>query len=156
MTCRVLSAELVEGELCELRAQVVREVQGKAEAAYVAVLTFATSAQRERYATTVSGSDVDQRNEMRADVLGGSPAESLSGDITAARWHEAASGALASLTKLRDELHSQVADRAGTLRNAARTALLIDLGLLVGVLLVAGVLAVLVARSLLRQMRALR
>jgi len=155
-TRRILSAALAAGELSEQRAHALREVKGKAEAAYEEFRTFATSAQRQRYATTVSGSDVEQRNEMRADVLGGSPAESLSGDITAARWHEAASGALASLTKLRDELHSQVADRAGTLRNAARTALLIDLGLLVGVLLVAGVLAVLVARSLLRQMRALR
>lgn len=153
---RILSASLAEGKLSGQRAQALGAAKAKASAAYEDFRSFASTSQGRQYAAAMQGDAVDQRDETLTAALRLSPSESFPGDITAAGWHEAATETLDRLTTLRGDLHAQLTSRADTLRDHARTALLVDLGLLIGVLLIAGALAIVITRSLLRQMRTLR
>src|SRR5699024_2292137 len=130
--------------------------KGGAEAAAEDFRSFATSQQHRRYVRTVAGSDVTQRDEMLTTVLRLSPSQPLADSIGASDGHDAAAGTREQEAEARRELQQKVTTCAETLRGAANTALLVDLALLVGVLLLAGVLAVVVTRSLLRQMHTLR
>lgn len=154
---RALIADALErGSLAE---DAERELLAAATALAVAREEFqkyATPEQRRDYADTVIGPEVDRANGMAQSVLRRARAgDDLTG-LPASDWDNAATTVVDLVKQVQDDLLVDVQQRSDTLAAQARRSAVTDSGIVLAVLLGAGVLTVVIARSLLRPLRILR
>lgn len=101
---------------------------------------------------------LDEELTPRVEATSGTVTAVLNGDLTAdpAGWDRQASQAVDAAKRAEDALRDDVRDRSTALASEARSDALIDGAVTLGVLLLAGLLAVAITRSLLRPLRTLR
>ncbi|MPY77225.1 MAG: HAMP domain-containing protein [Actinophytocola sp.] len=117
---------------------------------------FATPAQQRMFDDTVTGLIVDQRNDIIESVLvRGETGQSFDG-LDPVRWETSSTYTINLVRKVEEALLVQMQQRTDALASEARTAALRDSGIVIGVLLIAMLLALVIARSLLRPLRTLR
>ena len=117
---------------------------------------FATPPQQRMYEDTVTGMIVNQRDQILESVLTRSETgQSLAG-LDPVRWETSSTYTINLVRKVEEALLSQMQQRTDALADQARTAALRDSGIVVGLLLLAVLLALVIARSLLGPLRTLR
>lgn len=111
-----------------------------------------------KFATPAQQRLLDDELDPRVEATSGIVAAVLNGDPTAdpAAWDRQATQAVDAAKRAEDALRDDVRDRSATLASEARSDALIDGAVILGVLLLAGLLAVAITRSLLRPLRTLR
>ncbi|GAA1237156.1 hypothetical protein GCM10009676_21900 [Prauserella halophila] len=101
---------------------------------------------------------LDEELTPLVDATSGTVTAVLDGDPSAdpATWDRQATQAVDAAKRVEDALREDVRDRSSALASEARSDALIDGAVILGVLLLAGLLAVAITRSLLRPLRTLR
>ncbi|OLT48011.1 hypothetical protein BJF85_14145 [Saccharomonospora sp. CUA-673] len=110
---------------------------------------FATEGQRRLLEDTLAPR-VEETNPTASAVLDGNQGA----DPQA--WDEQATGAVDAAKDVEDSLRGEIGERSEELASSTRTHALIDGAVILGVLLLAGLLAAAIARSLVRPLRTLR
>ncbi|MBB3050306.1 signal transduction histidine kinase [Prauserella isguenensis] len=111
-----------------------------------------------KFATPAQQRLLDDELNPRVEATSGVVTAVLNGDPAAdpAGWDRQATQAVDAAKRAEDALRDDVRDRSTTLASEARSDALIDGAVILGVLLLAGLLAVAITRSLLRPLRTLR
>ncbi|PRX50277.1 signal transduction histidine kinase [Prauserella shujinwangii] len=152
----IVAETLARGSLPEDRKRALVAAESELAAAREDFVKFASPAQQRMYDDTVIGLIVDIGNGIVESVLtSGESGEDL-GALDAERWDTAATYTVNLANRVQDALLVQLQQRADRFAADARRSALVDAGLVLGVLVVAAVLAVIVTRSLLRPLRILR
>ena len=152
----VMAEALAEGTLSRDRTRALLSAEAELAAARNDYRTFATPDQQRMLDDTVIGLVVDIGNNMVESAL--THAENGQGlsDLDPDQWDTSATHTVNLARQVQQALLVQLQQRTDTLASQARASALWDGGVVLGVLLVAGVLSVLIARSLLRPLRILR
>ncbi|GAA5111703.1 nitrate- and nitrite sensing domain-containing protein [Haloechinothrix salitolerans] len=154
---RALVAEaLVKRSLSSERERRLSSASAEAEAWRTDFRKFATPAQRRMYDDTVTGLIVDQRNDMIESVLVRTETGQSFDGLDPARWETSSTYTINLVRDVEEALLAQMQQRTDALAGAARTAALRDSAIVIGALLIAVLLALVIARSLLRPLRTLR
>ncbi|NIJ10281.1 signal transduction histidine kinase [Saccharomonospora amisosensis] len=119
-------------------------------------LKYATPGQRGDYADTVIGPEVDAANDMADSVLASARSGADLTELSAPAWDEASTTTVDLVKRVQDHLLIGIQQRSDALAAQARRSAVKDSGIVLGVLLGAGLLTVVIARSLLRPLRTLR
>ncbi|MFF1613486.1 nitrate- and nitrite sensing domain-containing protein [Amycolatopsis sp. NPDC058278] len=152
----VMAEALASGTLNRDRTRALLGAEAELDAARNDYRTFATPDQQRMYDDTVIGLVVDIGNDMVESALTRTEnGQNLSG-LDPNQWDTSATHTVNLAHQVQQALLVQLQERTDTLAAQARTAALWDGGVVLGVLLVAGVLSVVIARSLLRPLRILR
>lgn len=118
--------------------------------------TFATPEQERMYDDKVTGTLVDQRNDMLDTVVARSEnGRSLQG-IDRAQWDTASTYMANLVFEVEQALQAQMQERTDALADQARTSALRDGAIVLALLTIAALLAVVIGRSLIRPLRTLR
>lgn len=151
----ILLAAAHTRDLPPQQANLLRAAQARFDAAIGEFNTAAGPELRQRYQDTVSGAEVDERNRLvqLALVQSGANRPITVDAASAARTGEATAN---RITAVRNEVTTGAVSTTDALATAARTATVAVSGGLVVVLLIAFAVAALVARTILRPLRALR
>ncbi|MBB4687956.1 sensor histidine kinase [Amycolatopsis jiangsuensis] len=152
----VMSEALAQGTLSRDRTRSLLGAEAELAAARNDYRTFATPDQQRMYDDTVIGLVVDIGNDMvESALVQAENDESLSG-LDPDRWDTASTYTVNLAHQVQQALLVQLQQETDTLAARARTSTIWDGGVVLAVLLVAGVLSVIIARSLLRPLRVLR
>ncbi|MEU4251323.1 nitrate- and nitrite sensing domain-containing protein [Amycolatopsis sp. NPDC026612] len=152
----VMAEALAEGTLNRDRTRALLGAEAELAAARSDYRTFATPDQQRMFDDTVIGLVVDIGNDMVESALTRTEnGQNLSG-LDPNQWDASATHTVNLAHQVQQALLVQLQERTDALAAQARTAALWDGGVVLGVLLVAGVLSVVIARSLLRPLRILR
>ncbi|GLY35493.1 histidine kinase [Amycolatopsis sp. NBRC 101858] len=152
----VLAEALAAGSLNRDRTRALLGAEAELAAARNDYRTFATPEQQRMFDDTVIGLVVDIGNDMVESALTRTEnGQNLNG-LDANQWDVSATHTVNLAHQVQQALLVQLQERTDTLAAHARTAAIWDGGVVLGVLLVAGVLSVVIARSLLRPLRILR
>ncbi|MCR6484317.1 nitrate- and nitrite sensing domain-containing protein [Amycolatopsis sp. OK19-0408] len=152
----VMAEALAEGTLSRDRTRALLGAEAELDAAHNDYRTFATPEQQRMFDDTVIGLVVDIGNDMVESALTRTEnGQDLSG-LDPNQWDASATHTVNLTHQVQQALLVQLQERTDTLAAQARTAAIWDGGVVLGVLLVAGVLSVVIARSLLRPLRILR
>ncbi|WP_205660966.1 sensor histidine kinase [Amycolatopsis vastitatis] len=152
----VMAEALAAGTLDRDRTRALLGAEAELAAARSDYRTFATPEQQRMFDDTVIGLVVDIGNDMVESALTRTEnGQNLSG-LDPNQWDVSATHTVNLAHQVQQALLVQLQERTDTLAAQARTAALWDGGAVLGVLLVAGVLSVVIARSLLRPLRILR
>jgi signal transduction histidine kinase len=117
---------------------------------------FATPAEQRMYDDTVIGLIVDTGNNMvESAITRAEMGQNLSG-LDAQQWDTASTSTINLAYRVQQALQTETQERCDSLASAARRSAIVNAGIVLGVLLLCLVLAVIIARSLLRPLRALR
>ncbi|MEU6647143.1 nitrate- and nitrite sensing domain-containing protein, partial [Saccharomonospora sp. NPDC046836] len=154
---RALVAEaLATGQLPADRARALVAAEAELAAARKDFAKFATAEQRRMYDETVIGAPVDVGNGMVESVLARAEAAEPFTGLDHQQWETSATSTVNLVKQVQDAVLLQIQQRSDDLAVEARQSALTDGGVMLGVLLVAAVLTMLIARSLLRPLRLLR
>jgi signal transduction histidine kinase len=121
----------------------------------------ASSADQQMYLDTVTGPDVDNRAQLlteiqtRADANLGPPTGSL-GSVAPTTVQQTGDGASAQLERAEENLDDELESVTATLATQAKDQAIRDGGILAGALLIAFLVTLFVARSLIQSLRRLR
>ncbi|MDS0133443.1 MULTISPECIES: nitrate- and nitrite sensing domain-containing protein [unclassified Amycolatopsis] len=152
----VMAEALASGTLNRDRTRALLGAEAELAAARSDYRTFATPDQQRMFDDTVIGLVVDIGNDMVESALTRTEnGQNLSG-LDPNQWDTSATHTVNLAHQVQQALLVQLQERTDALAAQARTAALWDGGVVLGVLLVAGVLSVVIARSLLRPLRILR
>jgi signal transduction histidine kinase len=152
----IMAAALETGELTADRQRALLAAEAELAAARSDYTKFATAAQQRMYDDTVIGLVVDIGNGMVESVLNrAQEGEPLDG-LDPAQWDVAATYTVNLVGQVQDAVLIQLRQRTDALAGQAREAASWDAAIVLGVLLVGGALAAIIARSLLRPLRTLR
>ncbi|WP_033295380.1 sensor histidine kinase [Amycolatopsis jejuensis] len=152
----VMAEALAQGTLNRDRMRALLGAEAELAAARNDYRTFATADEQRMYADTVIGLVVDIGNDMVESALTRTENnQSLSG-LDADKWDTAATYTVNLAHQVQQALLVQLQEKTDALAARARASTIWDGGIVIGVLLVAGVLSVVIARSLLRPLRILR
>jgi signal transduction histidine kinase len=152
----VLAEALAEGALSRDRTRALLGAEAELAAARNDYRTFATPDQQRMFDDTVIGLVVDIGNDMVESALTRTEnGQNLSG-LDPNQWDISATHTVNLAHQVQQALLVQLQERTDTLATQARAAAIWDGGAVLAVLLVAGVLSVVIARSLLRPLRILR
>lgn len=154
---RALVAEALEtGSFGEDRLRALLAADAELATAHRDFVKFATHEQRKLYDDTVTGYAVDAVNGVVESALRGPDGDEPFTSMGPQEWDRHATQVVDLVKQVEDRLHGQIQQRSDALAADARRNALLDGGVTLGVLLVAALLAVLIARSLLRPLRVLR
>jgi signal transduction histidine kinase len=149
----VLSAFLAGSMPAELRKQVIATETGQAQSA-TQFQVVATAEQLSWYNLIVSG------NELRPSDLAEAKIEAMQNDalpaMTVKNWNDAIGARATLLRTVEKRIDDQTVRDATTLRDAVQRQIIVDVGLLFGMVLAAMLIAWLVARSMNRSLRELK
>lgn len=152
----IVASALATGELPANQQRALLGAEAELAAARSDYTKFATAEQQRMYDDTVIGLVVDIGNGMVESVLNrAEDGEPLAG-LDAGQWDVAATYTVNLAEQVQDAVLVQLRQRTDTLAGQAREAASWDAAIVLGVLLVGGMLAAIVARSLLRPLRTLR
>ncbi|MEV6645380.1 nitrate- and nitrite sensing domain-containing protein [Amycolatopsis sp. NPDC051371] len=152
----VLAEALAAGNLNRDRTRALLGAEAELAAARNDYRTFATPEQQRMFDDTVIGLVVDIGNDMVESALTRTEnGQNLNG-LDANQWDVSATHTVNLAHQVQQALLVQLQERTDSLAAQARAAAIWDGGVVLGVLLVAGVLSVVIARSLLRPLRILR
>ncbi|WP_328604708.1 nitrate- and nitrite sensing domain-containing protein [Amycolatopsis sp. NBC_00345] len=152
----IMSEALAAGSLNRDRTRALLGAEAELAAARNDYRTFATPDQQRMYDDTVIGLVVDIGNDMVESALTRTESgQSLAG-LDAGQWDTAATYTVNLAHQVQEALLVQLQEQTDALAAQARASTIWDGGIVLAVLLVAGVLSVVIARSLLRPLRVLR
>ncbi|RJQ79823.1 sensor histidine kinase [Amycolatopsis panacis] len=152
----VLAEAITQGTLNRDRTRSLLGAEAELAAARNDYRTFATADQQRMYDDTVLGLVVDIGNDMvESALIRAENNQPLTG-LDADRWDTAATYTVNLAHQVQQALLVQLQEQTDTLAARARTSTIWDGGIVLAVLLVAGVLSVIIGRSLLRPLRVLR
>ncbi|MGW4483275.1 nitrate- and nitrite sensing domain-containing protein [Amycolatopsis sp. NPDC004368] len=152
----IMSEALAEGSLNRDRTRALLGAEAELNAARNDYRTFATPDQQRMYDDTVIGLVVDIGNDMVESALTRAEnGQSLQG-LDPNQWDTAATYTVNLAHQVQEALLVQLQQQTDALAARARTSTIWDGGIVLAVLLVAGILSVVIARSLLRPLRVLR
>ncbi|MEW2503536.1 nitrate- and nitrite sensing domain-containing protein [Amycolatopsis sp. NPDC047767] len=152
----IMSEALAEGSLNRDRTRALLGAEAELNAARNDYRTFATPDQQRMYDDTVIGLVVDIGNDMVDSALTRAEnGQSLQG-LDPNQWDTAATYTVNLAHQVQEALLVQLQEQTDSLAARARTSTIWDGGIVLAVLLVAGILSVVIARSLLRPLRVLR
>lgn len=152
----IMSAALAQGSLNRDRTRALLGAEAELAAARNDYTTFATPEQQRMYDDTVIGLIVDIGNDMVESALIRAENDQGLGGLDPNQWDTSATYTVNLAHQVQQALLVQLQQRTDTLAAQARTSAIWDGGIVLAVLLVAGVLSVIIARSLLRPLRILR
>ncbi|EHR52969.1 HAMP domain-containing protein,histidine kinase [Saccharomonospora marina XMU15] len=154
---RALVAEAIErGRVPQDTERALLEAATLLQASREEFLKYATAGQRADYADTVLGPEVDAANDMADSVLASARTAARLTELSASAWDEAATTTVDLVKRVQEHLLIGIQQRSDALAAQARRSAVQDSGIVLGVLLAAGLLTVVIARSLLRPLRILR
>ncbi|QRP46739.1 nitrate- and nitrite sensing domain-containing protein [Amycolatopsis sp. FDAARGOS 1241] len=152
----IMSEALAVGSLNRERTRALLGAEAELNAARNDYRTFATPDQQRMYDDTVIGLVVDIGNDMVESALTRAEnGQSLQG-LDSNQWDTAATYTMNLAHQVQESLLVQLQQQTDAQAARARTSTIWDGGIVLAVLLVAGVLSVVIARSLLRPLRVLR
>ncbi|MFD9895575.1 nitrate- and nitrite sensing domain-containing protein [Amycolatopsis sp. NPDC059027] len=152
----VMAEALAAGNLDRERTRALLGAEAELAAARSDYRTFATPQQQRMYDDTVIGLVVDIGNNMVESAITRAANGQGLGGLDPDQWDASATHTVNLTFRVQQSLLVQLQQRTDALAAQARTAAIWDGGIVLGVLLVAGVLSVVIARSLLRPLRILR
>ncbi|WP_290054449.1 sensor histidine kinase [Amycolatopsis solani] len=152
----VMAEALAAGTLDRDRTRALLGAEAELAAARNDYRTFATPDQQRMFDDTVIGLVVDIGNDMVESALTRTENDQNLSGLDPNQWDTSATHTVNLTHQVQQALLVQLQERTDALAAQARTAALWDGGVVLGVLLVAGVLSVVIARSLLRPLRILR
>ncbi len=152
----IVAEALVKGSLSSDRERRLSAATAEVEAWRTDFRKFATPAQQRMYEDTVTGLIVDQRNDIIESTLVRTETGQSFDGLDPARWETSSTYTINLVRKVEEALLVQMQQRTDALAADARTAALRDSAIVIGVLLIAMLLALVIARSLLRPLRTLR
>ncbi|MFE0022999.1 nitrate- and nitrite sensing domain-containing protein [Amycolatopsis sp. NPDC059021] len=152
----VMAEALAAGNLDRERTRALLGAEAELAAARSDYRTFATPEQQRMYDDTVIGLVVDIGNNMVESVITRAANGQGLGGLDPDQWDASATHTVNLAFRVQQSLLVQLQQRTDALAAQARTAAIWDGGIVLGVLIVAGVLSVVIARSLLRPLRILR
>lgn len=152
LVAETLAAETLSGE----RERALLAAEAERSAAHKDFMKFATPEQQRMYGATVDGAVVDAADRVVDAVLASTEDEERLTALDPREWDISVTYTVDLVKLVQDALHAQLQERSDTLAADGRRSAITDAGIVVGVLLVATVLAVLIARSLLKPLRVLR
>ena len=152
----VMAEALAEGTLTRDRTRALLGAEAELASARNDYQTFATPDQQRMFDDTVIGLVVDMGNDIvESALIRAENNQGLAG-LDPDQWDTSATHTVNLTHQVQQALLVQLQQRTDALASAARTAAIWDGGIVLGVLLIAGVLSVVIARSLLRPLRILR
>ncbi|MEU4666477.1 nitrate- and nitrite sensing domain-containing protein [Amycolatopsis sp. NPDC023774] len=152
----IMSEALAQGSLNRDRTRALLGAEAELNAARNDYRTFATPDQQRMYDDTVIGLVVDIGNDLVESALTRAEnGQSLQG-LDPNQWDTAATYTVNLAHQVQEALLVQLQEQTDSLAARARTSTIWDGGIVLAVLLVAGILSVVIARSLLRPLRVLR
>ncbi len=152
----IMSAALAQGGLNRDRTRALLGAEAELAAARNDYRTFATPEQQRMYDDTVIGLIVDMGNDMVESALIRAENDQGLGGLDANQWDTSATYTVNLAHQVQQALLVQLQERTDMLAAQARTSAIWDGGIVLAVLLIAGLLSVIIARSLLRPLRILR
>ncbi|MGH3434562.1 MAG: sensor histidine kinase, partial [Thermocrispum sp.] len=156
ITRGLVDEAMVVGRLSVDRRRELAGAESDGEALRSDFDTFATAEQERMYDDTVTGMLVDQRNDMLDTVVARSAnGKSLTG-LDRAQWDTAATFTANLVFRVEQALQAQMQTRTDALAAQARTSALRDGAIVLLLLLLAGLMAIVIGRSLIRPLRTLR
>ncbi|AIG73404.1 Conserved putative membrane protein [Amycolatopsis japonica] len=152
----IMAAALAQGGLNRDRTRALLGAEAELAAARSDYRTFATPEQQRMYDDTVIGLIVDIGNDMVESALIRAENDQGLGGLDPNQWDTSATYTVNLAHQVQQALLVQLQERTDALAARARTSAIWDGGIVLAVLIVAGVLSVIIARSLLRPLRILR
>ncbi|WP_317496052.1 nitrate- and nitrite sensing domain-containing protein [Haloechinothrix sp. LS1_15] len=143
----------------ELRQEALRELigtQAQRDTALEDFSQYATQEQQRAYEEIVTGAVVDDANRISESVITRAESDRALDGIDAAEWDAAATETVNLAYETESELLGSMQERTDELAAQATAATLRDGAIVLGLLVLAGLLTVVIARSLLRPLRLLR
>ncbi|WP_020669940.1 sensor histidine kinase [Amycolatopsis nigrescens] len=154
---RAVLAEALEiGRLSGDRLRALLGAEAELSAARNDFRKFASPEQQRMYDDTVIGLIVDIGNELVESALTRAEKGTDLAGLDPAKWDTSATYTVNLARQVQTAMQEQTRERTDSLAEQARASAISDAGLVFGVLLVGAVLAVIIARSLLRPLRVLR
>ncbi|MQA62058.1 MAG: HAMP domain-containing protein [Actinophytocola sp.] len=154
---RALVAEaLATGELVPDRRRLLGAANAEADAWRTDFRKFASAAQQQMYDDTVTGLIVDNRNRILESVMVRAENGRAFSQLAPAEWETAATYTANLARDVEEAMLVQMQQRTDELASAAGNSAMRDGAIVVGLLLLAVLLAIVIARSLLRPLRILR
>ncbi len=152
----VVAQALARGSLSEDTERALLAVEAELGAAKDDFMTFATPQQQRMYTDTVIGLVVDLGNGIVESVLTRAENGGTLDGLSADEWDRASTYTVNLVKKVQEALLVELQERADALAADARRSAGTDAGVVLGALLFAAILAVVITRSLLRPLKALR
>ncbi|MTD56685.1 nitrate- and nitrite sensing domain-containing protein [Amycolatopsis pithecellobii] len=154
---RALLAEaLQEGKLSTDELRALLGADAELSAAHSDFRKFATPAQQRMYDDTVIGLIVDTGNNIvESAITRAEMGQNLSG-LDPAQWDTSATYTVNLAYRVQQALQAETQGRIDSMAADARRSAITNAGVVLGVLVLCAVLAVIIARSLLRPLRMLR
>ena len=154
---RALLAEaLQEGHLSSDELRALLGADAELDAARSDFRKFATPAEQRMYDDTVIGLIVDTGNNMvESAVTRAEMGQNLAG-LDPAQWETSATYTVNLAYQVQQALQSETQTNIDSLASGARRSVIVNAGTVLAILVLCVVLAVIIARSLLRPLRALR
>ncbi|NKQ55156.1 HAMP domain-containing protein [Amycolatopsis sp. K13G38] len=154
---RALLAEaLQEGKLSSDELRALLGSDAELSAARSDFRKFATPAEQRMYDDTVIGLIVDTGNNMvESAITRAEMGQNLAG-LDPAQWETSATYTVNLAYKVQQALQSESQGSIDSLASGARRSVIVNAGIVLGLLALCVILAVIIARSLLRPLRALR
>ncbi|NIH86918.1 nitrate- and nitrite sensing domain-containing protein [Amycolatopsis granulosa] len=152
----VLGQAFAEGTVSPDRLRKLLGADAQLVAAQNDYRTFATTAEQRSYAQTVSGPAVQTATTLfELAVTRAENGQNLTG-LDSRQWEQAITGSIDLAYQFQQTLQVQTQQRCDALAADARRSAIVNAAVVFGALLLCGVLAVVIGRSLLRPLRILR
>jgi len=152
----IMAEALAEGKLGNDRTRALLSAEADLASARNDYRTFATPDQQRMFDDTVIGMIVDTGNNMVESALTRAETGQPLTGLDQEQWDVSATYTVNLAHQVQQALLVQTQARTDALAARARTSAIWDSGIVFGVLLIAGLLSVIIARSLLRPLRILR
>jgi signal transduction histidine kinase len=152
----ILAEAIAAGRLTNDRTRALLGAEAELASAQNDYRTFATPDQQRMYDDTVIGLVVDIGNDMVESALTRAENNQDLSGLDPDQWDTSATYTINLAHQVQQALLVQMQERTDSLASSARMSAIWDSGIVFGVLLVAGVFSVIVARSLLKPLRTLR
>ncbi|HVW40052.1 MAG TPA: nitrate- and nitrite sensing domain-containing protein [Amycolatopsis sp.] len=152
----VLAAALQEGRLSRDDLRPLLGADAELDAARSDFRKFATPAEQRIYDQTVVGPAVDTGNTMVETAITRAEAGQNLAGLDPAQWEASATSTINLAYRVQQALQAESQTSIDSLALDARRSVIVNAGIVLGVLVLCVVLAVIIARSLLRPLRALR
>ncbi|CAM2791180.1 nitrate- and nitrite sensing domain-containing protein [Saccharomonospora xinjiangensis] len=152
----VVAQALARGEITKDTERTLLATEAELAAAKDAFFTFATPQQQRMYSDTVIGLVVDLGNGIVESVLTRAENGGDLAGLSADEWDSASTYTVNLVKEVQEALLVQLQERSDALAADARRSAGTDAGVVLGALLFAAILAVIITRSLLRPLKALR
>jgi signal transduction histidine kinase len=152
----IMAEALAQGKLSNDRTRALLGAQAELSSARNDYRTFASPDEQRMYDDTVIGLIVDIGNNMVESALTRAQNNESLGGLDPDRWDVSATYTVNLAHQVQQALLVETQALADSLASRARISAIWDCGIVFAVLIVAGILSVIIARSLLRPLRILR